>query len=366
MPFHPNSSSICSKLIYLCAILFVLMSFSLTDCSSGGGGSDNDGGSQNGNNILSGDYQFDLIFHDGSSDWNQINTVTFDGSGGYNAQLSYDSSGESGTSSSGTYTVSTDGSVTFAGTDIVGLASADGSLMAVTDADPDSADDDISLGIALKKGSAMSVASLNGTYIICQVRRDDERVKASRMEFTFEGDGAASGDILEDSDNSTGSFSGTYTVAADGAFAMAITGLAKEFEGQVASDGNLLLILDTEDDGEVLMMVGVKTASGMDDSDLSGDYQMNQFGGDATDTWTTRIDITADGAGSLTADILADSSDDLTDPPTMDYTVGDNGMFVITGTDNVGQLSADGEVFVMVDNDTSGDGDVMLLIGIKK
>jgi len=116
----------------------------------------------------------------------------------------------------------------------------------------------------------------------------------------------------------------------------------------------------------VLMMVGVKTGTGMDDSDLSGNYQMHQFGGDATDTWTTRIDMTADGAGSLTADILADSEDDLTDPPAMDYTVGNNGMFTITGSDGAGQVSTDGEVFVLVDADASGDGDVMLTIGIKK
>jgi hypothetical protein len=364
MRIHRNSSSTRSKLIHLGALLFVLIFFSLTACSSGGGGSDNNGDS--GSNVLSGDYQFDLIFHEGSSNWNQINSVTFDGSDGYDADISYDSSGDTG-ASSGTYTVGADGGVTFAGTDVVGLASADGSIMAVSDTDPDGGvDSDISLGMAIKTGSGMSVASLNGTYIICQVRRDDERVKASRMQFTFDGAGAASGSILVDSDGSTGSFSGTYTVAANGAFTMDITGLAKEFEGQAASDGNLLLILDTEDDGEVLMMVGVKTGSGMDNSDLSGDYQMNQFGGDATGTWTTRIDISADGAGSLTADILADSDDDLADPPTMAYTVSANGMFSITDSDEVGQLSADGEVFVLVDSDATGDGSVALLIGIKK
>jgi hypothetical protein len=212
----------------------------------------------------------------------------------------------------------------------------------------------------------MSASSLSGTYIICQVRRDDERVKASRMEFVFDGAGSASGSILEDSDNTTGSLSGTYTVAVNGAFTMDVTGLTKEFEGQVASDGNLLIILDTEDDGEVLMMVGVKTSSGLGNATLSGDYQMNQFGGDDTDTWTTRIDLTADGAGSLTADILADSNDDLPAPLTLSYTVGDNGMFTITGTDDVGHLSADGEIFVLVDSDATGDGDVALLIGIKK
>jgi hypothetical protein len=187
------------------------------------------------------------------------------------------------------------------------------------------------------------------------------------MTFTFDGAGSVSGNIIEDSDNSTGSLSGTYTVAADGEFTIDITGLTKTFDGQVASDGDLLLIMDIDDDDEVLMMVGVKTATGLGASTLSGDYQMNQFGGDASGAWTTRIDMTADGAGSLTADILADSNDDLTDPPAMAYTVTDNGMLSIaTGGTEIGQVSADGEVFIMVDANTSGDGDVMIVIGIKK
>jgi hypothetical protein len=360
-----NSSSVFSNLILLIAGLFMLTSLSLVACSSGGGGSDGDGGTQSANNLLSGDYQFDLIADSSGDFWNQINTTTFDGDGALDSQISYDSEDDSG-SFSGTYSVSTDGGVTLASTDIVGIVSADGMLMAVTDTDPDGTDSDISLGVALKTGSGMSAASLNGTYIICQVRHDSERVKASRMRFVFDGAGAVSGTILEDSDGSTGALSGTYTVAANGTLELDITGLAKDFEGNVASDGSLILIMDTDDDGEVLMMVGVKTATGLGASSLSGDYQMNQFGADEYGSWTTRIDMTADGAGSLSADILADSNDDLTDPTAMDYSVDSDGTFVITGSDNIGQLSADGEIFVMVDSDTSGDGDVMLMIGIKK
>jgi hypothetical protein len=124
MSFLRNCSSTRSNLIHLGPFLLLLIFFSLAACSSGGGGSDNDSGAGNANNILSGDYQFDLIFNDGSSNWNTINAVAFDGSGGYDADCTYDSTGDSGTSS-GTYTVGTDGVVTFTGTDIVGLASAD-------------------------------------------------------------------------------------------------------------------------------------------------------------------------------------------------------------------------------------------------
>ena len=46
--------------------------------------------------------------------------------------------------------------------------------------------------------------------------------------------------------------------------------------------------------------------------------------------------------------------------------VDSDGTLTITGSDNIGQLSSDGEVFVLVDADASSDGEVALLIGIKK
>jgi predicted small secreted protein len=365
MQFQRNALSDLPVLLRLVAFVFVLAAFSLTGCGGSGDDSSDASGSLTPNDLLDGSYRFYLFADNAGDDWNELNATTFDGAGGFTLATVYDSNGD-GATLSGTYTVDTDGTLAIEDTDLRGQASADGSLFATTDTNPNDADGDISLGVALKSGSGMNDSALNGTYIVCQIRNDASGTMASRMRFTFDGAGVLSGDVLEDSDEATGSLAGTYTVAADGELDMVVTGLSKDFAGNVSADGNIILILDTEDDGEVLMMVGVKTSSGMDAADFSGDYQMNLFNCDASGAFTSRVDISADGAGKLSAEILAASDNDLSEQPDMGYTVDSDGTLTITGSDNIGQLSSDGEVFVLVDADASSDGEVALLIGIKK
>ncbi len=352
-----------SNLFRLVAFTFVLTSLFLIGCG-GGDDSDDGGGSQTANDLLDGSYSFYLFADDPGGGWNQLNATTFDGAGGFSLSTVYDSDGGS-VSLSGSYTVNTDGTLTFADTDLVGQTSADGAFFVTTDADPSDTDGEILLGVSLKNGSGMSASDLNGTYTVCQIRKDATGTMASRMSFTFDGAGAVSGNILADSDGTTGSLSGTYTVAADGELDFVITGLSKDFIGDVSSDGNIIVILDIDDDGELLLMVGIKTSSGMDAADFSGDYQLNLYNSNGTDTFTSRIALLADGAGTLSADILASSDGDLSDQPDMAYTVGSDGALAITGSDIMGQLSPDGEVFVMVDADATGDGEVVLMIGVK-
>ena len=366
MQSQRNAISGFLKLYLLAASAFIFLSFSVMGCSGGGGDGGGSGGSQNANDLLDGTYSFDLFAESNGADfWNQSDAMIFDGSGGFSLTTAYDSTGDSG-SLSGTYTVDTNGGLTVTGTDHKGQTTADGTLFVTTDTNPDDTDGDISLAAGLKSGSSMDASSLNGSYTICQIRNDGD-TKASRLSFTFDGAGTLSGEILEDTDGSTGTLSGTYTVAANGALGMVVTGISKTFAGNVSADGNIFLVYDTDDDGEVLLMVGLKkAASGMSASNLSGDYQMNMIAGSATSTWTQRIAMSADGAGTMSIDILAASDDDLSDQPDMNYSVAGDGTLTITGTDLVGQLSSDGEILVLVDSDTSSDGEVILTIGIKK
>jgi len=366
MQFQQKTLTNFLNLLCLAAFLFVLTSFLLIGCGGGDGdGSIDTSGSQTANDLLDGSYRF-YLFADSTGDgWNQLNATTFDGAGGFSLTTVYDSDGDS-TTLSGTYTVGTDGTLTIEDTDLSGQTSANGGFFTTADTNPSDADSDISLGVALKSGNGMDDTVLNGTYTICQIRKDASGTMSSRMSFTFDGAGVLSGDILEDSDGSTDSLTGTYTIASDGELDMVVTGLSKDFTGNVSADGNIILILDAEADGEILMMVGVKTASGMDVADFSGDYQMNLYNSDNSVTFTSRIDLSANGAGTLNADILAASDGDLSEQPDMSYTVSSDGTLSITGTDNTGQLSSDGEVFVLVDADASSDGEVALLIGIKK
>jgi hypothetical protein len=353
------------KLFLLVATVFLFMSFAVMGCNGSDGDDDDTGGSQTANDLLNGSYRFDLFADDHGDFWNQSDAMTFDGSGGFDLTIVYDSGGDSA-SISGTYTVDSDGSLSIADTDLRGQASADGNLFATTDTNPDDDDGDIILGVGLKYGSGLDASVMNGSYTVCQIRNDGA-TKASRMSFTFDGTGNLSGEILEDTDGTTGALTGTYTVAADGALGVVVNGLSKTFGGNVSPDGNLFQIYDTDDDGEVLVMIGLKkTSSGMSAASLSGDYQLNMMAEDSTAPWTSRIAMTADGLGSISAEILAASDGDLSTPPDMSYTVTGDGTLTIDGTEQTGQLSSDGEVFIMVDTDNSIDGEVMLMIGIKK
>lgn len=364
MQFQQTKLSDLPNLLCSTAAVFVLTLLLLMGCSgSDGGGSFDANSSQTANDRLDGGYRFYLFADSSGEGWNELNATDFDGAGGFSSTIVYDSDGDS-TPFSGTYTVGTDGALTIEDTDVFGQTSADGRYFTTTDTSD--ADGDISLGVSLKSGSGMDESDLNGTYIICQIRKDASGTMSSRMRFTFDGAGGLSGDILEDSDGSSDSLTGTYTIASDGELDMIVTGLNKDFTGNVSDDGNIILILDTDDDGEILMMVGVKTATGMDLADFSGDYQLNLFNSDASSTFTSRIDLSADGAGALSAVIVAASDGDLSEQPDMAYTVASDGTLTITGTDNIGQLSSDGEIFVLVDADASSDGEVALLIGIKK
>ena len=112
------------------------------------------------------------------------------------------------------------------------------------------------------------------------------------------------------------------------------------------------------------MMVGIKKSSGMSVSSLTGDYQLNMFSGDSpgASTWTLLIDGAFDGAGTVSAHIVAESDDpNPTDPPDMAYTVAGDGALDLDG--NIGIVAPDGDSFIIVDTDGA---DVMLMIGIAK
>jgi cytoskeletal protein CcmA (bactofilin family) len=362
MHFQQKTSSHFSNLRCLAVIVFVLISFALIGCSNGGNdSSDSSGDSQTANDKLNGNYHFYLF----SNSWNQMDESTFDGAGGLDLSTVYDSGGDN-TTFSGTYTVESDGTLSIEDTDLEGQISADGNLFVTTDADASDAEGEILLGLALKSASGMDDSNLTGTYTVCQIRSDSTGTMSSRMSFTFDGAGVVSGDILEDSDGATASLTGTYSVASDGELDLTVTGLSKDFTGHVSTDANSFAIIDTDDDGEILLMVGVKTASGMDLASFSGDYQLNLYNSGTSDSFTSRIDLSADGSGVLSSDIIAASDGDLADRPDMNYTVASDGALAITGTDNIGQISSDGEFFILVDADATVDGEVALLIGIKK
>lgn len=338
-------------------------------CSSSGGGSD--GGDNNSNGLLNGPYRMNLFADSDTGMWNEINEIVFDGNGGLDWEIVYNSNSDTG-SGSETYEIAADGTMTDPED---GIVSPDGSIFSMVDTDPTDADTEILLGIGVEMSTGMDVSKLNGDYRICQIRRDAGGTNTSRISINLDGAGVIAGSIEADSED-PGPYdpiTGTYTVDDNGTMGMDISiggvPLPKDFTGIVSPDGNIFVILDTEtpNDDEVLMMVGIKKSSGMSNASLSGDYQMNMFGGDSpgVSTWTTRIDANFDGTGTITATILADSGGDLNPPPDMSYTVNPDGTFSVTDTGDEGIIALGGDVFIIVDTDSS-DNDVMIAIGIAK
>jgi hypothetical protein len=348
---------------WLGMVLFSFISACILAATAGCGGNGSDGGgSGNHNSVLDGSYYM-IHMQESIGLSNQSNAMTFDGRGGYNGNIVYDSGGDTG-SYSGTYTVSTDDELTFTGTDMVGTVSADGNTFSVVDTSPAGVDNSIAMGISIKTSSGITTSDVAGDFIVSQIRDDGTRPETSLFVLTLDGSGAFTGSYIADSDGSSGSLSGTYTVAGDGGFGLAITGLTKTFQGHASSNGGLFIILDIDNDGEVLLMVGLKKTTGADASIFSGDYQMHVIGGDNSGNWTSRYNAASNGAGGLTASIVSDSGGD-TGQYNLSYTVAADGSLSITETGEIGIVSADGEMFIMVDADDS-DNDVLMAFGMLK
>jgi hypothetical protein len=351
----------------LCTIFFFI-SFVAIGCSS----SSSDNGNGN-HDSLYGTYYLSLFADSTDVNYNQMNKVNFDGAGNLEAGAVYDSaspydSGGDTIDYTGAYDIAADGTFTFTGTDIKGILSSDGNMMITVDPDPTDSDNEISIGAAIKAATNAGNSLLNGKYTLCQIRYDGEAMKASRITITFDGAGSLTGTVADDSDDGPGTedaLTGTYSVAANGRLDMSITGLPKTFDGSVAPDGDSLVIIDDDNDGEVLLMVGVKASTGKTVSSLNGTYQVHVFGGDDSGAWASLVDATFDGNGTLSAVPIAASDNDLTAPPDRSYSVEGDGALTIGMTNEKGMISPSGDIFVVGDASNT-DSEVSIVIGVKK
>ncbi len=353
-----NSYSL-DKLLVLFMFAFFLAVFS--GCQNDDDDDDDDKIKLN-NSLLNGTHYTGIFAQSGTTKWNQTGDMVFDGSGDYDYSILYDSTDETG-DYPGTYTVTENGDFAMPGTDVIGIASSDGKTVLFTDTAPAGLDDAIYLGVSIEKPSGMAASDLSGDYVIGQIRHDGTRTKTAYFVFNFDGAGTLSGSCLADTDDSTGDLSGTYDVSSDGALDITITGLLKDFQGYISEGGDVLMVLDTDDDGEVLLMVGLKKTTGADASLFNGNYQMNQFGGDDNSQWSTRISAAADGTGNVSATLLSDSEGD-SGTYNMSYSIGSDGTIELTDVGK-GIISSDGNIVLLVDTEATDDN-VMLMLGIKK
>ncbi|RMG97633.1 MAG: hypothetical protein D6706_08280, partial [Chloroflexi bacterium] len=297
--------------------------------------------------------------------------VRYDGAGNFNYQELSSSTGGALNSGSGTYSVAADGTLTTSMGD-VGVVAADGNSFTTVDTDP--SDNAVAIFVGVKKGAGLSNAVLNGTYTVGAIKDDAVNLTqgghtvANRFKVTFDGSGNFSVNVIESSDGSSYSDSGTYSVEPDGTLTLNFSGYLRV--GIVSVDGKTLAFADTDaTDNEVGLYYGIKNGTGLSDATLNGTYVVNLFMDDRVglvqggDSITTRMEIYFDGSGNTTFTEISTSTGNI-ETGSGSYSITADGGLIINGKFN-GIVNSDGNSFTFSDTDAS-DNDVAFFVGLKK
>jgi len=184
--------------------------------------------------------------------------LNFNGNGGVAYTTLADSTG--GTASgSEAYSVLNDGTLTFPGAS--GFVSLDGEVIMAVDttvADP-AVDDDIYLGVGVRKGANMRNANLHGEFVYYEMGYE-ALTWTSRSVYTFNGKGGGTMVRTADSDGQTFTTPErlSYHVATDGTVS-----IGGQVLGTLSANGQYLVLADTDwHDANlgIFMGIGVKTA----------------------------------------------------------------------------------------------------------
>lgn len=209
--------------------------------------------------------------------------------------------------------------------------------------------------------------------------------ETARVDMTADGAGAGTMNIAagNHSAGATGIGAFSYTVAADRTFSVTTT--TGTVYGIISATGSPFVLTDTNrtpsamppEDAGIVMAVGMKKSSGLTNAVLNGSYQIHQAGdaGAGAGLYTSRVDITADGAGAGTWTIAGHSAGGAgTGPYTYSVNAAD-GTFSMTtaaGTD-YGIVSADGSLFAITDTNPVAsavppieDAEIIMAVGVKK
>lgn len=316
---------------------------------------------ETGNATLSGAYR---MFEFGVDDnltrwWSAQADVTFDGGGDAAYQPISDSRGlpAGGTR---TYSIDADGVLHYAGTE-TGMAAQAGDFFVLVDAD--ASDGSISHTLGIKKSSGQTDASLQGDYIMhhfgARIGVDNY---AQRFAMYFDGSGGGSWEILADSRGQSGGGPSSYSIGEDGALI-----LPSSSTGYISPDANLFVASVTSASSPSLARsLGVKKSSGRDDSALNGVYLTHELfvTDNLVNKRTTRREMTFDGAGGVTYQIIEDSLGDSGGGQTS-YSVDGQGVVSYGDGLYTGMVSPNGQVLVLIDSDPA-DGSLGVIVAVKK
>ena len=206
---------------------------------------------------------------------------------------------------------------------------------------------------------------LSGDYIITSysTRTNGPSSVSNTAYAVLSGDGDGSGTYttLFASNGELPKFSPLpYDIKADGTFIMG------DARGIVSADGQVFTMVDADNSTDFAIYVGIKKSSGMTSAILSGDYIVTSYStrtdGSSSVSNVGYAALHVDGSGNGSYTTLASANGDLPSFSPLPYAVNDDGTFIMG--DARGIVSADGQVFTMVDAGNSDD--FALYVGIKK
>ena len=309
----------------------------------------------------------------GDSYWVGLSDLNFDGLGTGNFEdllntYEYTRNGNL------TYQMAVDGSLTatFSSGEMYGGILVTGrDILAAADTDWEGADDSIEMDVAVKTSTGLSNAILSGEYIGVRI---SDGLTTALTQIIFDGDGGGTYRILAASDPDLVSLQPSeITYSVDPGNGRATIGGAAAADGIVDSHGSVVSMVDTQYQGpreDNDMTVLIKTGSGLSPATIVGDYIAVSFGyylGEGFDEETSRMSISADGAGNMEITVLSNSNGDLRAFEAT-YSVNPDGRIRIVPPDNEildGIVNGDGDIFTFV-NTTTDDNFIQIGVAIKE
>ncbi len=250
-----------------------------------------------------------------------------------------------------------------------GVFSQDGNTLAFTEAD---VADRLNFSIAVREGSGMNIDTFDGPYLVTKFAVNTSTNVAHTYTIMANETGYGLGlfGIMQSSNPAaiglTSPFS--YTVQDNGN----ITFVDSNEDGKITEDGRFFMAADTDSTNIIeSIMIAMKLSSGATTASLQGEYIANLVGRNLVtgDYWSGRSLATFDGVGIVRYEFLDHTSAGGGLTGYMVYGILDSGLLAVVtpaGTElEVGMVSPDGNMFSVVDTDTS-DGQIYLMIGIKK
>lgn len=248
-----------------------------------------------------------------------------------------------------------------------GVFSQDGNTLAFTEAD---VADRLDFSLAVRGGTGMNIDTFDGPYLVTKFMINTSIGVANTYLIAADKTGYGLGlfEIMRASSAPPIVISPfAYTVADNGN----ITFVDSNEDGKITADGGFFMAADTDTTNNITsIMAAIKMDSSVTEASLQGEYIVNLVGRNLVtgDYWSGRSLATFDGVGIVRYEFLAHSSAGGGLTGYMAYGIV-HGMLIVAAPPvteaEIGTVSSDGNMFCVVDTDTS-DGQIYLMIGIKK